>query len=257
MSEVTAVKSFPEITFFHFVLNRVETIVALEEQRVPYIDLTYCVEGEMHYTYEGEEYVLGAGDAILYPAGSLRARQGGTSALYASFNVKFSGEFVPEVSGVLTKSVRSDTVGILESIWKSHRSLGEKKSEKCAALFYYLYNQLVETARENEHPHIKHIKRYIAANLTKKITLAEIAEAVHLVPHYCSALFSKYEGMSIVDFILKSRIELAKSLIAINDMTLSEISEHVGFCDYNYFARVFKRISGVSATHYRRSVSKN
>ncbi len=245
--------TFSDITFFHFVLNRVEEVVPLEAQSIPYIDLTYCIEGEMRYVYEGTEYALESGDAILYPIGSVRIRHKGSSpVLYASFNIKFAERFVPEVSGVITKSVRSDTAGILESIRKSHKSLGEKKNEKCAALFYYLYNQLIETARENEHPHIKHIKKYIAAHLTEKITLAEIADAVHLVPHYCSSLFSKYEGVSIVDFIIAERVELAKSLIALNVMTLSEISGHVGFCDYNYFSRMFKRVTGVTASQYKK-----
>ena len=247
--------SFPEITFFLYSFRRNESVIKLDSQKIAYMDLTYCVEGEMHYVYEGEEYTLFGGDAILYPQGSVRMRHEGHSpALYASFNVRFSEEFTPLVSGVIRKCLRSDTVTILESIRKSHTSLSEEKNEKCSALFYYLYYQLVETARENEHPHIKHIKRYIADHLSERITLSEIAEAVHLVPHYCSALFSKNEGMGIVDFILLQRIEMAKSLIAADTMGLSEIAERVGFTDYNYFSRTFKRITGVTATHYRKLV---
>ncbi len=246
--------AFPRIDFFHYSFRRNDTVVALYEQRIPYMDLTYCIEGEMRYVYEGEEYTLNSGDAILYPVGSVRTRRAGElPALYASFNIKFAEEFSPAVFGVLRKSVRSDTVQILESIKKAHFSLGDEKNEKCTALFYYLYYQLVETARENEHPHIKHIKRYIAAHLSERITLSEIAAAVHLVPHYCSALFSKHEGMGIVDFILLQRIELAKGLITADTMSLSEIAEHCGFSDYNYFSRVFKRVTGFTATEYRKN----
>ncbi len=251
-------KDIPKITFFHFVLNRVESVVALDALELPYIDLTYVIEGELKYIYEGEEYTLDSGDAILYPIGSVRIRHGSEeSAMYASFNIKFSEEFVPEVSGVLKKSLRSDTVQILELIKKSHNSLSEKKSEKCFSLFSYLYYQLIETVRENEHPHIKHIKKYIAAHLTEKITLSEIADAVHLVPHYCCALFSKHEGMGIVDFISECRIELAKSLIAVGTLPLSEVAQSCGFGDYNYFSRMFKKIAGVSATEYRRICNEN
>ena len=112
----------------------------------------------------------------------------------------------------------------------------------------------METAKENEHPHIKHIKKYIASHLAEKITLSEIAEEVHLVPHYCCALFSKHEGMSIVDFILNRRIELAKSLIIADTQTLSEIAEHAGFSDYNYFSRIFKKVTGMTATQYKKAM---
>ena len=243
---------FPEISFFHYSFKLNDTVLPLESQKIPYMDLTYCVEGEMKYVYEGVEYMLTGGDAILYPKGSVRKRIGvELPALYASFNVKFSEEFEPTVCGVLRKSIRSDTVNVLESIRKIHSSLGEGREEKEAALFYYLYYQLVETARENEHPHIKHIKKYIAEHLSERITLSEIAEAVHLVPHYCCSLFSKYEGVGIVDFILERRIELAKSLIVTGSMSLMEISERVGFSDYNYFSRTFKKLTGVTASQYR------
>ena len=246
---------FPEISFFFFTLRNVDAVGAIEDKRtIPYLDLTYCIEGEMIYVYEGVEYTLESGDAILFPKGSIRIRRAGsTKTFYSSFNVSFTEGFVPEVGGVLRKSLRSDTLGILESVKRAYSSLGSKKNEKCAALFFYLYYQLVETARENEHPHIKHIKKYIAKHLTEKITLSEIAEEVHLVPHYCCALFSKHEGMSIVDFILSRRIELAKSLIITDTLTLSEIAEHVGFSDYNYFSRIFKKVTGVTATQYKKN----
>ena len=247
---------FPEISFFFFTLRNVDTVGTIEDKRtIPYIDLTYCIEGKMVYVYDGVEYTLESGDAILFPKGTARIRRAGsTPALYSSFNVSFTDDFTPEVSGVLRKSLRSDTLSILESIKRSYSSLGSEKNEKCAALFFYLYYQLVETARENEHPHIKHIKKYIANRLTEKITLAEIAEEVHLVPHYCCALFSKHEGMSIVDFILNRRIELAKSLIIADTQTLSEIAEHAGFSDYNYFSRIFKKVTGMTATQYKKAM---
>lgn len=244
---------FPEITFFHFSYRRAEQVTELRLQKLPYIDLTYCVDGNMRYIYNGEELELSGGDAILFPEGATRVRIASDEpALYASFNLRFAEEFVPEVQGYLPKSLRSDTPSMLESIRKAHLSVGEKKSEKCHALFYYLYNQLIETARENEHPHIKHIKKYIAKHLQERITLSDIADEVHLVPHYCCALFSKYEGMGIVDFILHRRIELAKSLIMESTMPLSDIALHTGFGDYNYFSRTFKKIAGVTASEFKK-----
>ena len=247
-------KDYPEINFIHYAFKRTESVAPLAAQKIPYMDLTYCIEGEMHYVYEGDEYTLNSGDAILYPQGSMRRRLATDApALYASFNIRCQEGFSPAVFGVLRKSVRSDTAQMLESIRKSYELLSEEKNHKCTALFYYLYYQLIETARENENPHIKHIKRYIAAHLGEKITLDEIAEAVHLVPHYCCALFSKHEGMGIVEFILAQRIQLAKSLIAVDTMGLAEIAERVGFSDYNYFSRTFKKITGVTASQYRKN----
>ena len=245
-----------EISFFHFSFTNMDFVPKLDRMVLPYIDLTYCVDGEMQYVYEGEEYVLRPGDAILYPKGSVRVRRGGvTPALYASFNVGYSGAFEPAVRGVIRKSLRSDTVSILESVRKSHESLSEHKAERCEALFWYLYYQLVDTVIDNDNPHIKHIKRYIADHLTEKITLSDISSAVHLDPHYCCSLFSKHENMGIFDFINAQRIEKAKNLIAASTMSLSEIAEHSGFLDYNYFSRVFFKVAKTSPSKYRKDIA--
>ena len=244
--------AFTDIDFFYFALQCVSGVSALPETLISYVDITYCIDGEMKYRYNGEEVVLHSGDAIVFPIGAKRERlEGSVPTVCASMNARFDGSFVPAVEGLLRKSVRSDTVQILTSMKRAHMSLGEEKNKKTAALFYYLYYQLLETARENENPHVKKIKEYIADNLCERITLSDIADAVHLAPQYCCALFSRCEGVGIVEFILQQRIEQAKRLITVGDLKLSEIAESVGFSDYNYFSRVFKRVTGITATRYR------
>lgn len=249
---------FSEISFFYYSYKMVDSVIDLPEARISYVDLTYCIEGEMHYIYEGEEYILGGGDAILYPCGSVRIRKkSSVPTLYASLNVIFDEEISPAVSGVIRKSLRSDTISILESLKKSHASVSPERERKCNALFWYLYYQLVETAAYNENPHIKHIKRYIASHLYEQMRLSDIAMAVHLDPNYCSSLFSKCEGMSIFEFITARRIEVAKSLIAADYMQISEVAEKVGFSDSNYFSRAFRHLVGVSPSEWRRNFFSN
>lgn len=246
-------KPIIDVSFFYFSFRHMDIVPKLDEMVLPYIDLTYCIEGEMQYIYDGEAYTLRSGDAILYPKGSVRIRRlVEKNALYASFNIGYNGVFEPAVKGVIRKSLRSDTVSVLSSVKKIHGSLSEHKAEQCEALFWYLYYQLVDTVINNDNPHIKDIKKYIAEHLNEKITLSDIADAVHLVPHYCCSLFSKHMKMGIFDFINSQRIQLAKNLLAANTLTLSEVAEHTGFTDYNYFSRIFSRVVGSSPGKYRK-----
>lgn len=56
-----------------------------------------------------------------------------------------------------------------------------------------------------------------------------------------------------MQFILKIRIDRAKELLDFTDKSIANIAESSGFQDQNYFARIFKKITGVSPTQYRNS----
>lgn len=63
--------------------------------------------------------------------------------------------------------------------------------------------------------------------------------------------FKKYAGTTIAKFILNIRIEKAQELLTTTNLSVTEISEKVGFCDYNYFCRVFRKYNGISPQKYR------
>lgn len=239
-----------------FCYNKSNNAYRLQPEKIPYIDLTYCISGKMRYVYENKEYVLTEGDAILFPQGSVRERKdSGDFAIYCSFNISYEA-FEPQVAGYLPSSIRFDTLRVLESVRECFESVSDMKQQKCKALFLYLYYQLLESEQNNENPHIKAIKNYIAKNYKRKITLEEISKEVHLTPQYCCKIFSKYMGQTLFDFISIQRIEEAKSLMITTDYSLTDISALIGFEDYNYFSRIFKKITGTNARDYRK-LNKN
>ncbi len=249
---------FIHAQYLRFLFFHRDNVIYLPETKLTYTDLTFCLEGTMEYYYEGEPVTLHAGDAILYPPGSTRMRQRNDApAYYASFNIHFPASFDPPIRGYLPKCVRSNTIRMLEAFKKDFDSVSSHKQEKCAAIFYYLYHQLLETVLDTENPHVKTVKQYILSHLSEPLLLDDIAASVHLVPHYLCALFKKHTGITVVDFILDQRIDLAKRLIITQNNALYEIAETCGFNDYNYFSRAFKKITGTTPVQYRKMKLKN
>lgn len=241
-----------DLDFIRFCYEKHKVVSALPSSRINYMDLTFCISGSMHYLFEGKHVFLKPGDAIIFPQGSVRTRyESDIPSLYCSFNVTMSDGFESKVKGYLKNSLRSDTVAIIESVRNSFNSVSDERLEKCVALFWYLYYQLIETVVNNEHPHIKHIKQYVAKHISEEISLEDISEHVHLSPQYCCALFSKHMGQTLFDFITKQRIDYAKGLIITSELSLTEIASSCGFNDYNYFSRVFKNTTGITASKYR------
>ncbi len=221
--------------------------------RIPYMDLTCLISGKMLYRYNDKEVILSSGDAILFPPGSVRERIGiDERARYASFNIKLDDGFVPEFDGHLPNCITSDTVYMLTLFNKEWQNTTVYKNEMCISLFSYIYHSLIESQIEQANPYIKQIKEYIHEHLSEKITLEEVANLVHLAPQYCSALFHKETGKTISDYIISSRIDAAKQQMILREMNFYELAESVGFNNYNYFSRVFKKKTGMFPMQYKK-----
>lgn len=93
---------------------------------------------------------------------------------------------------------------------------------------------------------------FIKTNYSSKISLDLISKHCYCNGAYLSHLFKKEVGITITDYINKCKVEHAKHLLDITDLTITQISNEVGFNDPSYFSKVFKRTQGVYPTHYRK-----
>ena len=99
---------------------------------------------------------------------------------------------------------------------------------------------------------IRDMRRYLLENYSEELNLSRLSTQFFLAPSYLSELLSRYSGETISRFLLRARMEKAAELLAISDKSLVIISEEVGYNDYNYFCRLFKRYFGMSPTRYRK-----
>jgi len=99
--------------------------------------------------------------------------------------------------------------------------------------------------------YVEEFKRSIWDNLDKDLSVGLICEVMGIGKTTLSANFKKYAGTSIAKFILNTRIEKAQLLLANTDIPITEISAQVGFTDYNYFCRVFRKVVGESPSSFR------
>jgi len=239
--------------FLLYTQKKKDFVTSIPENILPYLELTYCFFGEMQYYCDGEHIVLHDGDAIVVPQGSVRQRlETHTPTYYASFNVQFPAGTSFPIKGLVPKAVRHDTQSFLEAFRKDYSSVSAYHNEKCALIFSYLFFRLAESLRDTENPHVQAIKQYIMDHISYEILLEDIAEAVHLAPHYCCTLFKKHTGMTIMQYVVFQRIDYAKRLIITKDWPLSRIACSSGFPDYYYFSRTFKKLEGITAAAYRK-----
>ncbi|WP_424768939.1 response regulator [Paenibacillus sp. sgz302251] len=94
-------------------------------------------------------------------------------------------------------------------------------------------------------------RSYINSRFTEDISLEEVADSIHLNPHYFSKVFKQQLGTTFIDYVTGLRIDKAKTLMAVGHLSLKEVCFEVGYNDPNYFSRVFKKVTGVTPSEYR------
>lgn len=97
--------------------------------------------------------------------------------------------------------------------------------------------------------------QFINEHYQENITVTDLANRLHLSPNYLSALFKKHTGSNISEYITLQRIRHAKEIMAENcSLKTYEVADMVGYNDYEYFRKLFKRYVGINPAQYRSSV---
>ena len=93
---------------------------------------------------------------------------------------------------------------------------------------------------------------YINNNIFRNINIDEICSAIHISKHHFCRQFKKNMGMTVMEYILKTRIVMAKNMLLKEKLSVTEISNRCGFSSISYFSRVFKEQTGVTPLAYRK-----
>lgn len=125
-------------------------------------------------------------------------------------------------------------------------------------LVYYEYTaaeqyiKIVQDLSKSKYSNIiQQAVSYIYKNLTNKLTLQIIAESIYVHPNYLSTLFKREVGLSLPDYIMKTRVNEAKYYIRYTNTKISDIAAFYQFCNQSYFIQIFRKFVGFTPNAYR------
>ena len=95
------------------------------------------------------------------------------------------------------------------------------------------------------------VKKYVKEHLAEDITVTQIAEVLHFNPQYLMRTFKAKSGVSIMEYITQTRLSYAKQILRDTDLPIKSVALMVGYSDYAYFTRVFRKETGYSPSQYR------
>lgn len=132
------------------------------------------------------------------------------------------------------------------------KTLMEKK-EFVLSNIRKLWNQ--KEAYTGKSPEIRKAIRYLEVHFSEDISLGEIAAYVDLSENYFSNLFKTETGVNLTYYINVLRISRAKELMDSTNWKVYEIAEAVGYKNPAYFSTIFRKITKVSVSEYRKAES--
>ncbi len=136
----------------------------------------------------------------------------------------------------------------------------EDVPEACSLIEQLLDEALGESASPNASDSMlgvaRRARRYVEEHYFEDISLTSVAAAFRVDRSYLSKAFKQVTGSNIMLAIAKRRIEKAQEYIRQRDLSLTEIADLVGYGEYAYFNRVFRKIAGTSPSEYKASLRR-
>jgi YesN/AraC family two-component response regulator len=110
-----------------------------------------------------------------------------------------------------------------------------------------------EKTYNSEKEKIDSILTYIRQNVLDKelIKIKSIAEVFYMSPNYVSVFIKRHAGVSIQQYVLKTKIEMAVRLLKQTNLNISEIADKTGFLDSSHFNKTFKKYTGNNPSRLR------
>lgn len=124
-------------------------------------------------------------------------------------------------------------------------------AEIMEALAHYI--QLKGMIRATEHNDLQRLEAYLDEHYMEKLSLASISSQLHIGRTKLCALAKKLSnGQTLTHIITERRINAAKKMLLQSNTPISAIAEAVGISDYNYFSKVFRSMTGMTPSEFRK-----
>lgn len=233
---------------------------------ISFYHLVFLIKGKMTYTADGVTYNLEENDALFLPKGTLRSRDScDEPAQYVIFN------FIPYDSAELNlethiKSALTPNIKKLLAIYPYSYSNSSDfttnvthEKEKTRQIMQNILNcvliELMDNQRYNtKNPHVLKAIKFINDNITAPLSLKDVSQSIHLSKEYTAKIFKEEMGCTVTEYINEKKMLIAKDMLNSDEVTLRDTALNLGFENYSYFSRIFKKHFNTSPAKVKKSM---
>jgi len=220
--------------------------------------------GSCTFTCNEVTILASKGDFILTPQQTNIIEETPHRTIHQKFSFQFtaSDELYKILPMLQTETMTHSSSGLFDRtmetfrpIWNEH---GEDYAYTSLRASSFLLDTLALWQRELDRGelapasimHIDRMKAYIQSHYREHITKEHLGDYIRRSPNYVANLFKKGTGQTISEYIHSIRMKTAIYMLSQSVLTITEISDYLGYSDVSYFQRIFKRTYGKPASKY-------
>jgi len=241
-------------------------------------ELIVMTHGTLYLSGDSQPFVVSKGEYLLLPP--LTNQQGYKTSECSFYWLHFSSKKGIKLSNITehppTKEANKIILpqhGTLQSLEKIIVMMKQlQDSVRCynettlnnymsTVILCELYNQISFTdnnpsKKTKQEQLYNDIVDYIKWSRSEHIKVSQIADHFGYNVKYLSHLFSTISGLSLKQYILQQKMELAKFLLTDTNQNITEVSNQLGYKDCHNFMKSFKKIVGLTPTDFRNAYAK-
>lgn len=151
----------------------------------------------------------------------------------------------------ILKPVRYDF--LTDVLRKAAETIKQKKHHNTLKDYGQIYIDTIRrgSGAENNEDIVDKIVNYIDQHLQDDLSVRILANAAYVSPDHLTRLFKKRFGQTVTDYIFRQRMTLAGELLKDSKLTVTMVSDCVGYGNYSYFTEQFKKFYGMTPREYQ------
>ena len=123
----------------------------------------------------------------------------------------------------------------------------------CNIWLFKIINYYFKKKSIDNYPILKDVFNYIENNLNKNISLSDVVKECNISQGYLSRLFKNEYNLTVVNYIHLNKINLAKEYILLENRSVLDIAFNLGYNEYGYFSKVFKKYEKMTVEQFRKT----
>lgn len=232
----------------------------IERKNSPEIVVEYVISGKGHIVRDGKKTTVYAGDMYILPLGDDHIYYADPINPWKKIWFNANGPLFDELCNaydingkyVFRSLDGYDLMKKMLNVCNTKNVSAKEINSRAALVLMELIMLMADHESEATGEDAEKVRTYLDLHMNEKVKLAELADVIFKSESQTLRIFKKAFGITPYDYLVKTRINLSKTLLRGSSLTIKDIAYRVGFNDEHYFSTIFRQKTGTSPSSYRK-----